>query len=58
LPTLQLRDLERMAIQLALEETKGHIASAAKLLGLGRATLYRRLVEAGLKVELPEGSKD
>jgi DNA-binding NtrC family response regulator len=54
LPTLQLRELERMAIELALEQTKGHIASAAKLLGLGRATLYRRLIEAGIKVELAD----
>jgi DNA-binding NtrC family response regulator len=51
LPTLQLRELERLAIESALEQTTGHIASAAKLLGLGRATLYRRLVEAGLKVD-------
>jgi DNA-binding NtrC family response regulator len=54
LPTLQLRELERMAIELALEQTKGRIASAAKLLGLGRATLYRRLIEAGMKVDLAE----
>ena len=51
LPTLMLRDLERMAIGLALEQTKGHIGSAAKLLGLGRATLYRRLVETGMKLD-------
>ncbi len=51
LPTLVLRDLERLAIQEALAKTKGHIASAAKLLGIGRATLYRRVVEVGLAVE-------
>lgn len=56
LPTLMLRDLERLAISEALEQTKGHIAAAAKLLGLGRATLYRRLVDAGMKVD--EGSTD
>ena len=54
LPTLLLRDLERMAIGHALEQTKGHIGSAAKLLGLGRATLYRRLVETGMKLDGPE----
>ncbi len=54
LPTLMLRDLERMAIGLALEQTKGHIGSAAKLLGLGRATLYRRLVETGMKLDAQE----
>ncbi len=54
LPTLELRELERMAIQLALTQTKGHIASAAKLLGIGRATLYRRIVDAGMKIDLGE----
>lgn len=54
LPTLVLRDLERSAIQAALEQTKGRISSAAKLLGIGRATLYRRLVEAGMDVSDPK----
>ena len=54
LPTLHLKELETMAIQAALAQTNGHMASAAKLLGLGRATLYRRVVEAGLKVDLGE----
>jgi transcriptional regulator of acetoin/glycerol metabolism len=55
LPTLVLRDLERLAFQEALAKTKGHIASAAKMLGIGRATLYRRVVEVGINVEAPEG---
>ncbi|MBL9022802.1 MAG: sigma-54-dependent Fis family transcriptional regulator [Myxococcales bacterium] len=55
LPTLLLRDLERLAFQEALAKTKGHIASAAKMLGIGRATLYRRVVEVGMNVEPPEG---
>ena len=40
-----LRDLEREAIAHALEACGGNVARAAKLLGLGRATLYRRLAE-------------
>ncbi|MFO0553562.1 MAG: sigma-54 dependent transcriptional regulator [Polyangiaceae bacterium] len=52
LPTLNLHNLESLAIQAALKETQGHIANAAKLLGLGRATLYRRLVDIGLKVDV------
>ncbi len=55
LPTLVLRDLERLAFQEALAKTKGHIASAAKMLGIGRATLYRRVVEVGISVEPPDG---
>lgn len=38
-----LRDLEREAIGRALRATKGSVTKAAKLLGIGRATLYRRL---------------
>ncbi|MEM9487665.1 MAG: DNA-binding response regulator [Myxococcota bacterium] len=38
-----LRELEREAIGRALRATKGSVTKAAKLLGIGRATLYRRL---------------
>lgn len=40
---LPLRDLERRAIERALRATNGSVTKAAKLLGIGRATLYRRL---------------
>jgi DNA-binding NtrC family response regulator len=43
--TLNLRDLERRAIARALEVSGGSVGKAAKLLGIGRATLYRRLSE-------------
>jgi DNA-binding NtrC family response regulator len=42
---LNLRDLERRAIARALEVSGGSVGKAAKLLGIGRATLYRRLSE-------------
>jgi DNA-binding NtrC family response regulator len=45
LPTIVLRDLEALAIAEALRRAEGSIPRAAKLLGLGRATLYRRLME-------------
>ena len=45
LPTLNVRELEQLAIRGALEQAKGSIAKAAKLVGLGRATVYRRLQE-------------
>ncbi len=40
---IPLRELERQAIARALRATKGSVTKAAKLLGIGRATLYRRL---------------
>ena len=43
---LPLRELERRAIQRALRATQGSVGKAAKLLGIGRATLYRRIAIA------------
>jgi len=41
----RLSDLEKMAIQKSLLLTKGNKLKAAKLLGIGRATLHRKLKE-------------
>ena len=38
-----LRDLERLAIEHALRVTGGSVSLAAQKLGIGRATLYRRI---------------
>jgi DNA-binding NtrC family response regulator len=46
-----LRELERREILKALVVTRGSVTKAAKLLGLGRATLYRRLGE----LRIPSG---
>jgi DNA-binding NtrC family response regulator len=43
-----LRELERRAIQRALRATHGSVGRAAKLLGIGRATLYRRIATLDL----------
>lgn len=43
-----LRDLERMAIEHALKITGGSVSIAAKRLGIGRATLYRRIASLDL----------
>jgi sigma-54 dependent transcriptional regulator, acetoin dehydrogenase operon transcriptional activator AcoR len=43
--TLSLRDLQRHAILRALTNTKGDVAAAARLLCIGKSTLYRRLEE-------------
>jgi transcriptional regulator of acetoin/glycerol metabolism len=40
-----LRELEERAIRNALRVTRGSVGRAAKLLGIGRATLYRRIAE-------------
>jgi len=42
-PTGSLRDIEREAINAALERAGGNVSRAAKQLGIGRATLHRRL---------------
>lgn len=42
-PPLNLAELERRAIAAALLQTRGNVPRAAQLLGIGRATLYRKL---------------
>jgi two-component system, NtrC family, response regulator AtoC len=43
LETLDLSELERRAIQQALEEANGNLSQVVRLLGIGRTTLYRKL---------------
>jgi sigma-54 dependent transcriptional regulator, acetoin dehydrogenase operon transcriptional activator AcoR len=43
-----LRDTEKNAILTALDNTKGNLSKAAKLLKIGRTTLYRKMQEFGL----------
>ncbi len=40
-----MKDVEKMVIKKALEDTNNHISEAAKLLGLSRSTLYRKIKE-------------
>lgn len=47
--SLKLSDWEKKLIVKALERTGGNVQEAAKLLGIGRATLYRKLDEYDLK---------
>jgi Nif-specific regulatory protein len=49
LESLRIDFWERKLIQEALGRTSGNVPDAAKLLGLGRATLYRKIDEYGLK---------
>lgn len=43
-----LKLLEQRAIRHALKVTKGSVEQAAKLLGMARATLYRRVHQYGI----------
>ena len=40
---LSVQDAQRKAMATALQQTRGNVTAAAALLGMGRATLYRRL---------------
>ncbi len=45
---LDLQTLERQAIRRALEYTGGNVSEAARRLGIGRTTLYRKMAAFGL----------
>ena len=47
-PALDLAQREREAVQAALAQADGNISHAAKLLGVSRAALYRKLEKHGL----------
>ena len=49
----KLKDLERRAILQALKSAGGDRARAARLLGIGKTTIYRKLKEYGLETEPP-----
>ena len=45
---MTLQDIERETIRSTLEQTKGNKAVAARILNIGRRTLFRKLKEYGL----------
>jgi two-component system response regulator HydG len=47
--TLRIDVWERKLIQEAIARTGNNVPEAAKLLGIGRATLYRKLEEYGIQ---------
>jgi DNA-binding NtrC family response regulator len=49
----RLLDSERMEIVAAVEKSRGNIASASRMLGINRSTLYYRLRKHGLEHLLP-----
>ncbi len=52
-PVSSLAELERHAILQALESTGGDRMRAARLLGIGKTTIYRKLKEFGLENAVP-----
>jgi len=46
--TLSFEEGDRTVLRRALARANGNVSAAARLLGIGRATLYRRLARAGL----------
>lgn len=46
--TLKLEELEKAAIEEAIKKNKGNMSQAAKDLGLGRTTLYRKMEKYGI----------
>lgn len=44
--TVKLEELERLAIESALQKTNQNVTEAAKLLGISRRTLHRKLAES------------
>ena len=48
---LSIAELERQAILNTIRQLKGDKLMAAKLLGIGKTTLYRKLKEYGLSEE-------
>ena len=44
-PGMSMAEIERLAIEAALKETRGNRRRAAELLGIGERTLYRKLRE-------------
>ncbi len=55
-PFLDLTSLEKAAIAIALKKTRGYRSQkeqAAKLLGISRATLYRKMQQYGFTVDHP-----
>jgi DNA-binding NtrC family response regulator len=50
---LNLAEIERRTIERALIAAQGSVSRAAKLLGIGRTTLYRKLGELGMPPDKP-----
>jgi len=50
----KLEEIERDLIELAIEIYAGHMSEVARRLGIGRSTLYRKVRENGIEIDLDE----
>ena len=57
-PVISIPESERQAICAALAETRGERAGAAKILGIGRTTLYRKMKQYKIQYEWPQINAD
>lgn len=48
---MTLKELEEIAIHAALERSGGHVTAAYRALGLGKTTMYRKLVKLNYVVK-------
>ena len=51
-----LEDIERDLIQFAIENYSGHMSEVARRLGIGRSTLYRKVREHELDVDVAKSA--
>jgi len=56
LSTTDLEDIERATIQRVFEQVKGDKALAGRMLGISRATLYRKLKRYNISMGSPGSS--
>lgn len=54
---MSLDEIERRHIESILDRTGGHRIQASRFLGIGRRTLYRKLIKYGLKPASRDGGK-
>lgn len=52
LPELTLTELERMAIEQALQKTGGNCTQVAAILGIARSTVHRKIRRYGIRIAL------
>ncbi len=54
-PLVPLREVEREYVELALERCRGNLSEAARMLGIGRTTLYRKVQRYGISIRCRTG---
>ena len=50
-PLLRLADVAKRHIEMSLEQCDGRVSECARVLGIGKSTLYSKIAEYGLSVE-------